>query len=124
MERAQDDEVNSGVSLAEFKVQVEQENRDLDRYLYEEQARYGQLKAALEKEKTEVTACQAELDVVNAQYTDAKAHYDDEVEDYAQKKRDLEDQLETFRYVQTAYRGSVEAQDSAYHSSINDIIKL
>ena len=123
MERAQDDEMNAGISLADFKIQIEKEQKELDRYLSQEIEKHGGLVARLEQQKNDASLCQQQLDAVNEQLESASEQYQEQLDNFERKKQSLSEEIGTFQLVLSMYKGSVEDKvDSQYRGKIEDFL--
>jgi len=105
---AQDDEVNAGVALADYKFRIESENEDLAEALVNQQNRLADLLIEQIKSQIKVTECLAELSTVGDSLHVSIEEQKNSEEQYVDNRKASIDERDIFDYVVSIYESGVK----------------
>lgn len=108
MKTAQDDEVNAGIALADYKVIIHRENEDLANALTNQQERLEELLVLQTKQQIRLTECQAELSTVSDSLYASKAELENSEAQYTENRKAAVEERDIYDYVVSIYEGKVE----------------
>jgi hypothetical protein len=105
MKQAQDDEVLSGVGLADFKLFIERENKGLERDLADQETRREELAVQQKKNEWKIAECVAELQTDQDALYVAKNEYEGTHTQYQENRAAKESEREIYEYILGLYEG-------------------
>jgi len=108
MKAAQDDEVNAGVSLADFKFIIERENEDLADALVNQQNRLVDLTILQTKLQISLNECLAELSTVGDALHVSIQEQANSQDQYTENRRGSVEERDIFDYVVSIYETGVK----------------
>jgi len=108
MKQSQDDEVSSGVALADYKVVIHRENEDLEKALVHQQSRLEELLVLQTKQQIKLTECQAELSTVSDSLHASQSELSNSEAQYNENRKAALEERDIYDYIVSMYEGKVE----------------